>query len=499
MINNLKLTNSVGPDDYSTKIIKRCASQLAQPLTHIINECFKSGSFPSLLKLSKVIPLLKNGDSKQFSNYRPISLLSVFSKIFEKLLAKRIVSFLESKNLLSSNQHGFREDKSTITALTNILDFVYKNLDRGHKVIALFIDLSKAFDCVNHSILLKNIERYGLQGSCNKLLKSYLSNRKQYVDYFGTRSEKLEVDIGVPQGSVLGPLLFILYTNDLGNYLSTFFCAFADDITIIACGKSLNDAIHLLNTNLLLTSEYFENKKLVLNQNKTYVLEFHPVSAHYISSVYVKNDGKSIQQITSFKLLGINIDLSLDWKTHVTYLCGKCASSCFALKRLRNITSLSTAKTFYFSNIESRLRYGITMWGNSTWANRVFVLQKRAIRCMFGLKFRESCKMTFKQQKIFTLPCLYIFETLKLVKKNLTNFNSLNTYHSYQTRHGSDLQHEIHRLELYKSNPYYMGPVLYNKLSPDLKNIDSIKTFLSMLKVFLVTNAFYSVEEFLMY
>lgn len=496
-INSLKDSNSLGPDDISTKIIKLCAQQIAEPLTHIINQCFKEGTYPSLLKLSKIIPLYKKGDRKKICNYRPIAILSVFSKIFEKLLSKRIKTFLESGNILSPNQHGFREHRSTITSLLSILDFIYKNLDQGHKVIALFIDLSKAFDLVDHDILLENIECYGIRGLCNKLLRSYLNNRKQYVDFLGAKSEELPVEIGVPQGSVLGPLLFILYTNDLDNYLSTFYGAFADDITIIASDKLTNDAAHKLKSNLLALSNYLKNKKLVLNQDKTFIMQFHPIGKKYTSSVLIKNNKKSIQQVTSHKVLGINIDLSLDWNTHITAISKNCASTCFALKRLRHITSLDTLKTYYFSSFESRIRYGIIFWGYSASAIRVFILQKRAIRSMFGMNIRESCRMAFARNKILTLPSLYILEVLKFVKNNIDKFNTQNMFHNYSTRHGSDLQYDRHRLELYKSNPYYMGSVLYNKLSANIRNIVNVKKFVSTLKSFLVANTFYSVEDFL--
>lgn len=496
-INNLKNSNSTGFDEFSVRIIKQCGHLLVKPLSHIINSCFTNGCFPNLLKLSKVICLYKKGDPKEMSNYRPISLLSVFSKIVEKLLAKRILNFLEVNNVLSSNQHGFKEGRSTISALTSILDFIYKNLDTGNKVMAVFIDLSKAFDCVDHDILLKKIECYGLRGQCNKLLKSYLLNRKQYVDYFGTKSIELNIDIGVPQGSVLGPLLFLLYINDIEKIMSIFYASYADDMTLVASGDTLEDMVVSLETNLKSAHNYFAERKLVLNQDKTFSLQFHPVGANYMASPLMKLQGKSIQQIRDFKLLGIYIDLSLDWKSHVNYVCNKCASTCFAIKRLCQVSSIKTVKVFYFSSFESRIRYGVICWGNSVSSNRVFLLQKRALRFMFNLNYRESCKTTFIQQKILTFPCIFILDMLKFVKNNLLHFTQLNSNHEYHTRHGQNLQYNMHRLELFKSNPYYIGAILYNKLSNGIKNISSVKKFSSAVREYLVSNAFYSVEEYL--
>ena len=188
IINMLKQSNSVGPDNISIKIIKKCAHQLTEPLCHIINKCFQDSKYLDMQKVSKILPLFKKGDRKLLSNYRPIAILSVFSKIFEKLLATRIIKFLESKQILSPNQQGFREHKSTITALLAILNEVYRNLDQNKKVLASFIDLSKVFDCVDHQILLEAIESYGLRGKCNDLLRSYLSDRKQFMDCFSHSS-----------------------------------------------------------------------------------------------------------------------------------------------------------------------------------------------------------------------------------------------------------------------------------------------------------------------
>ena len=203
---------------------------------------------------------------------------------------------------------------------------------------------------------------------------------------------------------MLGPLLFILYVNNLDNFITSYYGSFADDITIISCGDNSEVALEQLKSNIQSIAEYFNNKKLVFNQDKTFLMQFHPVASRYNASLLLHHNGKSVKQLTSFKLFGIHIDLSLDWKTHVSAVCSKCACKCFALNRLRQITSIDTVKMYYFSNMESQLRYEVLFWGNSSTANRVFLLQKRAVRCMFGLGYRESCKQTFTRQKILTLP-----------------------------------------------------------------------------------------------
>jgi Reverse transcriptase (RNA-dependent DNA polymerase) len=497
IIKNLKLTNSVGPDDISVRIIKECSEHYTEPLVHIINESFKTGIYPDLLKISKIIPLYKKGDKTKTSNYRPIAILSVFSKIFEKIIAKRLLNFLESENVLSKNQFGFQNRKSTQSALLRILKYVYDNLDRHNKVIALFVDLTKAFDCVDHEILLSTIENFGIRGVCNDLLRSYLQNRHQFVECFNERSSLLPIEIGVPQGSVLGPLLFILYLNDLDSNLDIFHAAFADDITVISSTTDFLETSEQLKINFNKLLIFFESKKLIFNQEKTFIMQFYTSPAQYDRSLLLRHTDKLIKQITDIKLLGLHIDLGLTWKTHVSAVCTKCSKMCYPLKRLRQITSINTIKTYYFSCFESQLRYGIIFWGNSSSSIRVFRLQKRAIRYMFNLKYRETCRPVFINNRILTFPSLFIFEILKFVKLNIEEFTRQDAFHNYSTRHGGNLQHASHRLSLFESNPYYIGTILYNKLPTDIKNLPTANQYLRAIKNLLVSKAFYSVDEFL--
>lgn len=460
--------------------------------------CFTQAIFPDYLKLSKVICAHKRGSTADIGNYRPISLLSIFSKIFEKVLSKRILNFLDSNNVLSDSQHGFRSRKSTLSALCYVINQIYRELDQNKNVMALFIDLTKAFDCVEHTLLLQKCLSYGIRGNCHKLLNSYLSNRKQYVLFNKSESDQLTIEVGVPQGSVLGPLLFLIYINDMPKYLSAPHCEFADDITLLSSNKDEHILRRTLNDNLSLLSNYFSNNKLTLNQDKTYTMEFHPCGANYLKSHLIKLSGKTIKQVTSFKLLGLYLDLSLNWKEHVNFVCSQCSRSCFALQRLKQITSRATVKSFYYANIESRMRYGIVLWGASSASNRAFLNQKRAVRIMFNLKSRESCKPSFISEKIMTFPCLFIFELLKFVRQNASAFITLNTNHNYATRFGNNYQYELHRLELFKANPYYIGAVIYNKIPPKLRQLSNSR-FLSFMRDLLLSRAFYTVEEFLGY
>lgn len=496
VIRELKNSGSTGDDGIPVSVIKHAADNIAKPLSHIVNLCFIQGVFPDRLKISKIICLHKKGGRRLIESYRPISLLSVFSKIFEKLLARRIVCFLEEHKLLSNFQHGFRKQRSTTTALLQLLNTIFTELDNNKKVMALFLDLSKAFDCVSHEVLIQKAESYGLRGTCSKLLRCYLSDREQYVSFDGRASQRITVNTGVPQGSVLGPLLFLVYCNDLGGHLSVDHCAYADDVTLLSFDRNPDNVASKLSSEIQSANNYFQKNGLALNTKKTFTLQFHPIAAHYIASPLIKLNGESIKQTACFTLLGLHVDMSLNWKTHVEFVCKRVASVCFALKRLSTICSTQVIKMYYHGCFESRLRYGVVFWGNSSEAIRVFRMQKRALRCMLNLGFRETCRPFFVREKILTLPSIYILEVLKLIKKNVQNISTLNKHHEYFTRHGCSLEYPLHRTRLFETNPYYSGLVFYNKIPRHMREAN-YRTFCAYIKDLLLTNAFYSVQEFM--
>ena len=218
---------------YSVKIIKHLSSIIPPILTHLINKSISTGYFPKMLKTARVVPIYKSGESKDVNNYRPISILPIFSKIFEKIVFNQLSNYLNHFKLLSNSQFGFRKSLSTSHAIVDTLQYVYDNLDEGNTVISFFLDFSKAFDCVNHDILLDKMSIYGVRGIASSWFRSYLSDRQQYVSLNGASSELCSIDRGVPQGSILGPLLFLIFINDFPNCSDFFkFTLFADDSTL---------------------------------------------------------------------------------------------------------------------------------------------------------------------------------------------------------------------------------------------------------------------------
>ena len=296
LINSLSDNKASGPNSIPTEILKLLKNCICIPLTHIINLSFATGIYPSKLKEAKVIPIFKNkGNPLNTPNYRPISLLSNLDKIFEKIVHKRMYSFLDKYNCIYELQFGFRAKHSTSHALISLMEKVREALDYPGSKFAcgVFIDLQKAFDTVDHSILLKKLEHYGIRGIANSWFKSYLSDRKQFTTVNGFNSDYKTMKYGVPQGSVLGPLLFLIYINDLHNAIkNSTVHHFADDTNLLVSGLNIKKIQDLINLDLKYLSNWLKANKIALNSSKTELIIFRQRNKH-IS--YRKNSGDKLE------------------------------------------------------------------------------------------------------------------------------------------------------------------------------------------------------------
>ena len=498
IVQNLKNKKSVGQDQIPTNIIKYVSSEIEEPLTHIINLMLFTGTFPSLLKTALIKPIYKKGDKNNIKNYRPIALLNNISKIFEKVINDRLMTFLEREKLLSDFQSGFRQGKSTIRAVYQALYKVIESMNNGKPTVAMYLDLSKAFDSVDHDVLLLKLERYGIRGKANELIKSYLSNREQCViatDQIGNQifSQREKVKRGVPQGSILGPLLYIIYTNELSSLTQNAF-QFADDTSvIISIDPKEEEHIKILDT-LSVLENWFSSNNLLLNVEKTQLIKFN-YQTNPGQSIY-QDETRSLQTVSSATFLGIEVDHRLDWRQHTDILSSKIAKYCYALKVLANNINTDTAIMAYHAYVQSKIRYGIIFWARGVEAIRVFRLQKRCIRSIFNLKSAESCKSKFIETKIFTLYSLLVYEAVVFVKKNLNLFEHCDRDHHHLTRQKENLKDLKYRFAYLQKNVHSSLIKIFNKIPIDIRqgNITSLKRFLKRL---LVSRAYYTLEEFL--
>ena len=273
----LDLNNSSpGYDEVPAIVMNQNIHALIKPLAYLINCSIKKGIFPDELKIAKVIPIYKSGDKTSIENYRPISVLSVFSKILEKIMYNHLINFINKHNILYKYQFGFRKRHSTNHAIITLVDKISTALDRGNVVIGCFVDLKKAFDTVNHSILITKLYKYGIRGNSLQWFKSYLANRQQFVHIHTSKSNTETVTCGVPQGSILGPLLFILYINDLSNVSDVLFpILFADDTSVYIEAEKESSVISILNEELQKINTWLKSNKLTLNLDKSHYMVFH--------------------------------------------------------------------------------------------------------------------------------------------------------------------------------------------------------------------------------
>ena len=420
MIDNLDDKKSPGPNGIPVILLKKFKEFFSFWLAKLINLCFETGVFPDLLKFAKITPLHKKESKLDFQNYRPISLLSIYSKIFEKLIYFRVYAYLVKYNLITSKQFGFRSNHSCNHAIISLTEHVKKLLDDGHVVCGVFVDLEKAFDTVHHEILCDKLNAYGLRGKVNDLFKSYLSNRKQFVSLNGFESSIEDITCGVPQGSTLGPLLFLLYINDFRLCLTDASSGhFADDTFIIYNSKKLKTIETVINYELKQVIKWLRLNKLSLNAGKTELIFFHSSSKKIdFSNVFINFNGIRLTPVDFVKYLGMFIDKHLNWNQHIHELSKKLSQANGILSKLRYNAPFEVCIQVYYALFYSNLIYGCNAWGLTSEENiqRIEILQRKCVRILTFAPFNSHVSdETFTDLKLLKVRDVIKFFQLKLI------------------------------------------------------------------------------------
>lgn len=495
-INRLKNKKSVGLDEIPVRVIKCIGEYIVQPICHLVNLAFSTGRFPSELKRGLVIPVYKGLDRKSEVNYRPITILSVLSKIIERIFYDRMMQFLNKFDIVTECQHGFRTGRSTEGAATALMECVYKRLDQGEYVAGLFFDLSKAFDSLNIDFLLCKLYSCGFRGSMLAFLESFLRDRRMCVRVGGALSEERHVDVGVPQGSVLGPLLFVIFVNEMPEYVKRGnVVMFADDTSVVVSAGTPAELKTSVNEAIRQFKYWCSSNNLILNLDKSVYIHFKSSTAR--DSVPVEN----IRRYEGTKFLGLMLDEIIRWCDHVDHVTKKLNSVYYVISQLRNEFETSTLLTVYYSMAYCHLNYCIVLWGNSVDSDRVFLAQKRMIRLIFRVDSRASCRPVFVANEILSLPCLYIYKLLLFVKQNCDinesgNFTKNSDLHSYKTRYCDLFVMDGHNLTKFESSPVYAGKRLYNRLPVTIRKLD-FNRFKYTIKELLLRKCYYSVGEYM--
>ena len=421
IINKLKNKKSRGADNISNQLLKTIKQELCKPLTIIINQMIETGVYPEKFKISKITPIYKKNERTNIANYRPISLLPTLSKIFERVIHTQLYTYFDENKLLSEQQYGFREKHSTELAAVKLVDYINHEMDIGNSPEAIFIDLSKAFDTINFDILIHKLQFYGLSGNSLALMKSYVTGRMQYVLFNKTKSDLAIITTGIPQGSILGPLLFSIYVNDIINSSDKLqYLLYADDTTLYFNREHFtpHNANLEINNELSKVMNWLKLNKLSLNVQKTKYMTFHK-SQKNVTPLNLSIDDIPIDSVDEFNYLGIILHERLTWKNHINMVTNKIAKVSGILNRLKHIFPQNVLISLYHTLIISQINYGMLLWGSDI--RSVEKYQKKAIRNITNSHILAHTEPLLKDLGLLKVGDIFKLRLLKFYYKLMNN------------------------------------------------------------------------------
>lgn len=533
-ISKMKGGTAPGHDEICTNTIKIIKPFITKPLCFIYNFCMNDGVFPQQFKKSIITPIYKQkGDSHQVNNYRPISLLSIFSKIFERCIKRRLVTYLEENKILSHLQFGFRSGKSTNDAILELTEEIYPQIGGGGKAAACFMDLSKAFDMVEHKALINTLERIGIKGKALNLFIDYLQDRTQQVKLNGLKLQSQLINtnqktitneninnkdrenntltpylsdilknkpFSVPQGTVISPILYNIYVCGMYDLpLKGKIISFADDTALVLKGTTWAEIYENLKHDMQIITQWLINKNLCLNIDKTKIIPFcidkrnlpQEKSLKIQNCVYCNSQCRcnTIEITNCIRYLGLQIDSHFRWEEHLTNLRNRLRRYIYPLLGLRKFLKMSLLKEVYYALIQSAIEYGICSYGRAdpTLLKSLKTTQNMILKIIYKKKQRYPTQTLYAELEVLNIEKLFQKNVISFVHSNRDSLIKITDNHEYHLRHRSAIT-PLYKTKKGQKAIDYIGVKLYEKVPQNFKEIREIKTFKTTLKTWLKTN-----------
>jgi hypothetical protein len=479
IIRKLDINKAADIYGISTKMIKEGGPVMVEIITKLFNMSIAQGKFPDALKNAKVIPIHKDDSRSEMSNYRPISLLPTLSKIIEKLMYARLISFFTKHNILYENQFGFQSNMFTEDAVNKLLNYITETLEKNEYGVCIFLDFAKAFDTVNHDILIEKLEHYGIRGVALNWLKNYLTNRMQCTEIGDVQSELELIKCGVPQGSVLGPLLFLIYINDIVHSSKLFkFTLFADDTSLYYSCKQPNKLEETINTELSKISDWLSANRLSLNVGKSKLLYYTNRNREALKNIDIKINNETLKEVDSAKYLGVYMDNKLNWNVHIDNIKLRLSKGISILSLIRHFVPETILRSLYFTFINSHTDYNLINWGTapSSYMDTIHSKTRKAIRIISFKDIDEPHIPLFKKHSILPVDKNLELKQASFMWKLANEMLPPSLTKNFRiNRKQIALSHN--RLDTSAKHITYAGPRLWAKIPDHIKKISFPKSF----------------------
>lgn len=506
IVNLLENRKAPGFDEITPLVLKAIISHIENELVYLVNLSLGTGIFPNVLKQAVLIPLYKKGEETDPTNYRPIALLSIFSKIIEKVVKIRLMNFLDQCSFFSRNQYGFRKKKNTTNALLDFIAQVHDGLNLNNYCSGIFVDVMKAFDTVDHSILLTRMYDAGIRGIPYYWFKSYLTNRSHVTRVGGINSNEGVIKHGIPQGSVLSGPLFLIYVNNLCNgQFKGNLIAFADDTALFYKSESLEQLKTDMQDDLNVLRWWFTKNYMVMSPKTKYMIFNLSHNASFLHPlIYHKSNCNSnsncqcqeIEQVDNIKYLGLVVDSKISWKNHVESLKHKLLKYIRIFYMLKTVCKMEVLRSVYFALISSKLEYAIEIWGGTYFSTikSIVILQKYFVRIISNKRKFDHTAQLFKDLKILPFRNLFIFKVLKLFYDRSGEDRYSLSLRSKSLRHCYNVSVPKPKLTVFKKFYTYLAPKCFNLMPIEIKTCLEKKKFCKLVKNYLLEHE--SVEVF---